>query len=140
MFDGFAEGWPELVVDLYATTMVMHNYADPPERGEAGVAVAQQFLQARLPWVRSILLKTRNGATPLEKNGRLLAGTIVDRKVREHGVWYAVDLAMNRDASLYLDTRNLREWARQHCWYRVISLTLERYRVTRQSADWARDT
>ena len=30
--------------------------------------------------------------------------------MREHGVWYAVELQLNRDASLYLDTRNLREW------------------------------
>jgi 23S rRNA (cytosine1962-C5)-methyltransferase len=34
--------------------------------------------------------------------------------VLEHGVWYAVDLRMNRDASLYLDTRNLRLWARDN--------------------------
>ncbi len=34
--------------------------------------------------------------------------------MQEHGVWYALDLCMNRDASLYLDTRNLRQWALQH--------------------------
>ena len=41
-------------------------------------------------------------------------GEAPDRKVQEHGVWYALDLCMNRDASLYLDTRNLRQWLLQH--------------------------
>jgi 23S rRNA (cytosine1962-C5)-methyltransferase len=34
----------------------------------------------------------------------------MDRKIKEHGVWYAINLTLNRDASLYLDTRNLRKW------------------------------
>jgi 23S rRNA (cytosine1962-C5)-methyltransferase len=61
--------------------------------------------------MQALLLKTRRGATPDDRNGKLLYGTALARKVREHGVWYAVELAMNRDASLYLDTRNLRQWA-----------------------------
>ena len=31
-------------------------------------------------------------------------------KLKEHGVWYAINLTLNRDSSLYLDTRNLRKW------------------------------
>ena len=34
----------------------------------------------------------------------------MDRKIKEHGVWYAINLTINRDTSLYLDTRNLRKW------------------------------
>jgi 23S rRNA (cytosine1962-C5)-methyltransferase len=41
-------------------------------------------------------------------------GTKPERRVREHGVWYALDLLMQRDASFYLDTRNLRAWAIAH--------------------------
>jgi 23S rRNA (cytosine1962-C5)-methyltransferase len=114
LFNGFAEGCPDLVVDLYATTVVLHNYANPPEQGTAIVAAAQQLLQARLPWLRAMILKTRNAATVQDKQGTLIYGTTVDRRVREHGVWYAIDITMNRDASLYLDTRNLRGWALQH--------------------------
>ena len=44
------------------------------------------------------------------KRGQLLFGEKPDRKIQEHGVWYAIDLMMNRDASFYLDTRNLRQW------------------------------
>jgi 23S rRNA (cytosine1962-C5)-methyltransferase len=114
LFNGFTEGCPTLAVDLYAATIVLHNYADPPEHGDETVAEARQFLQTRLPWIRAMILKTRNGMTAQAKQGTLLYGTSADRRVREHGVWYAIDITMNRDASLYLDTRNLRRWALDH--------------------------
>jgi 23S rRNA (cytosine1962-C5)-methyltransferase len=46
--------------------------------------------------------------------GKLLFGEEPDRKVEEQGVWYALDLRMNQDASLYLDTRGLRLWLLEH--------------------------
>ena len=111
LFNGFTEGCPELVVDLYAATMIFNNYADPPEQGLASINEARDFLQTHMPWLRAGLVKTRNGYTQAEKRGKLLFGTSLDTRIREHGVWYALDLTMNRDASLYLDTRNLRKWA-----------------------------
>jgi 23S rRNA (cytosine1962-C5)-methyltransferase len=59
-------------------------------------------------------VKTRNSPAAEEKRGRLLFGGAPDRKVIEDGVWYTLDLCMNQDASLYLDTRNLRKWLREH--------------------------
>ncbi|NJN79729.1 MAG: SAM-dependent methyltransferase [Anaerolineales bacterium] len=56
------------------------------------------------------MIKTRNGKTQEEKRGQIIFGEIPDRKIKEHGVWYAIDLTMNRDASFYLDTNNLRKW------------------------------
>jgi 23S rRNA (cytosine1962-C5)-methyltransferase len=41
----------------------------------------------------------------------MIYGETLARKIRENGVWYAVDLTMNADASLFLDTRGLRAWA-----------------------------
>ena len=41
LFNGFLEGEPRLVIDLYATTVVLHNYANPPEDGAALIASAQ---------------------------------------------------------------------------------------------------
>ena len=114
LFNGFTEGCPALVVDLYATTLVLHNYADPPEQGRATIAEAQTVLQAQLPWLRAVIVKTRNAKTDSERNGLLTFGTTPDRWVREHGTRYAINLTMNRDASLYLDTRNVRAWALQH--------------------------
>lgn len=114
LFNGFSEGNPNLVVDLYATTAIIHNYAEPAEDGAAAVDEALRVLQTCLPWIRVIILKIRNSPLTEERRGKILAGFIADRAVREHDVWYAVDLCMNRDASLYLDTRNLRGWALQH--------------------------
>jgi 23S rRNA (cytosine1962-C5)-methyltransferase len=111
LFNGFTEGCSRLVVDLYAATLVIHNYAKPAEDGKAGVQTAQEFLQTRLPWIRAIVLKTRNGTSAKAKQGTLIYGTTPDTRIREHGVRYAIDLSLNRDASFYLDTRNLRRWA-----------------------------
>ncbi|MBI1760341.1 MAG: class I SAM-dependent methyltransferase [Acidobacteria bacterium] len=111
LFNGFSEGWPALVADLYAQTLVLHDYAERPETASAAVRQAQQFYQARLPWLRAIVLKQRNAESAEARNGRLLYGTQPCRKVREHGVWYALDVRLNQDAGFYLDTRNVREWA-----------------------------
>lgn len=110
LFNGFTEGWPALSVDLYAKTLVLHNYAETAEEGPAAVAAATQFYLTHLPWISAVLLKSHHASDPKMRNGVLLAGDSLARKVREHGVWYAVDLQLNRDASLYLDTRNLRAW------------------------------
>ncbi len=110
LFNGFAEGEPKLVVDLYASTLVIHNYADDPVQGQPLVEGAVKFLQEQLVWLRAGIVKTRSGKTPEEKRGQLLFGDKPDTKIKEHGVWYSVDLSMNRDASFYLDTRNLRKW------------------------------
>jgi 23S rRNA (cytosine1962-C5)-methyltransferase len=111
LFNGFTEGYPELVVDLYATTLLLNDYSDPADKGSGVVDEAQVFFRSRIPWLQAGIVKTRNGSTQTEKRGRLAFGTKPDRKVKEQGVWYAIDLLMNRDASLYLDTRNLRKWA-----------------------------
>ena len=114
LFNGFTEGCPELVIDLYATSLVIHNYAEQIEQGAALAQEAVALLQNRLPWLNAGIVKTRHGKTTAEKRGQLLFGQTLDRKVSENGVWYALDLTLNRDASLYLDTRHLREWATQH--------------------------
>jgi 23S rRNA (cytosine1962-C5)-methyltransferase len=53
----------------------------------------------------------RHASSPEERRGRLLFGASPSRKIREHGVWYALDLTLHQDATFYLDTRNLRKWA-----------------------------
>jgi len=110
LFNGFTEGEPNLIIDLYATTLLIHNYADDAAQGKPLVQEAKAFLQDRLSWLRAGILKTRNGETQEEKRGLLLFGEISNMKIKEHGVWYSIDLTMNRDASFYLDTRNLRKW------------------------------
>ena len=111
LFNGFTEGWPTLAIDVYGQTLVLHDYAEVPDESRSAIAAAQQFYQTSLPWISAVLLKSHHASAPQARNGILMAGTTLARKVREHNVWYAVDLRLNRDASLYLDTRNLRAWA-----------------------------
>ena len=114
LFNGFTEGLPGVAVDLYAASLVIHNLSDPPPLMEAAVQTILEFYSARLPWLQTILLKTRHADTLEQKCGTFLLGSIPSDRVREHGVWYALDLLMQQDASLYLDTRNLRQWAIQN--------------------------
>jgi 23S rRNA (cytosine1962-C5)-methyltransferase len=110
LFNGFTEGLPGLAIDLYAASLVIHNLSDPPPLMEVAVQTALEFYSACLPWLQAVVLKTRHSGSPGEKCGSLLMGSIPSDRVREHGVWYALDLLMQQDASLYLDTSNLRQW------------------------------
>jgi 23S rRNA (cytosine1962-C5)-methyltransferase len=110
LFNGFTEGYPDLAVDIYAGTFVIHNYANDPLQNQNIIQEVSAYLQTTLNWLHAGVLKQRNGKTQNEKRGQLIFGTKADRKIREHGIWYAVNLMMNRDASLYLDTRILRKW------------------------------
>ena len=114
LFNGHLEGNPNLVVDLYGKTIVLQNCAEPPGDGDQSIQIARKILLERLPWVDSILLKERNGVTNEARRGRLLQGERPTRKVKEHGIWYALDLLMNQDASFYLDTRLVRQWAKEN--------------------------
>ncbi len=114
LFNGFLEGFPGLVMDVYASTLVIFDLADPPLDAEQVLRPALDLARARLPWLKSALLKTRRSPLPDERRGRLLFGERLDRKIREHGVWYALDLTLHQDATFYLDTRNLRKWALEH--------------------------
>lgn len=110
LFNGFTEGCPDLVLDVYGHTLVINNYADDPAQTQTLLHELTTYLQTALPWLRAGISKTRNGTSPEEKRGMFLFGDGMDRKIKEHGVWYAINLTLNRDASLYLDTRNLRKW------------------------------
>ena len=111
LFNGFLEGDPDLVVDLYARTAVLYNYATPPNTIQILLGAIQQTLLDFLPWLRAIVVKTRHGSGDQDRFGRLVYGENCDRRISEHGVCYAIDVLINQDASLYLDTRNLRMWA-----------------------------
>lgn len=111
LFNGFLEGDPNLVIDLYGRTAMLHNYANLPADGAAAIRTAEDFLARALPWVQAVIVKVRAG-NPAERRGILLRGGQPDSRIRENGVWYAIQPTMNRDASLYLDTRNLRAWAK----------------------------
>src|SRR5512137_1922941 len=74
LFNGFYEGRPDLAVDLYARTLVLHDYAEAPGAGTALVGAAEAFFRERLPWLGCTLVKTRNSPDPAERRGKLLFG------------------------------------------------------------------
>lgn len=108
---GFYEGVPELAVDAYAGTLLVHDHAEPPAGG-ALVERTVAFYREALPWLDAVVVKPRRAADPETRRGVLLAGGPPAREVREDGVRYSVDLLALRDAGLYLDTRGLRSWLR----------------------------
>jgi 23S rRNA (cytosine1962-C5)-methyltransferase len=110
LFNGFYEGLPDLSVDLFGHTLVLYNYSDQPTTLSPLIQTAIELYRTNLPWLNAILLKTRRAADPSDRRGSLLFGISLDDRICEHGVWYALDLQMNQDASFYLDTRNLRQW------------------------------
>ena len=110
LFNGFTEGDSTLSLDIYARTLVIHNYADDPSQNKSHIETITNHLRTSLNWLRAGIIKQRNGLTQEDKRGKLLFGDSPDTKISEHGVWYALDLTMNRDASFYLDTSLLRKW------------------------------
>lgn len=117
LFNGFTEGNPHLSLDLFASSVIFHNYHYDAPAGMDLVYEAQVQLQnhpAFSGWLHAGIVKSRNTESQEERRGTLLFGQAVDRKIKEYGVWYAVDLTMNRDTSFYLDTRQLRKWLIEH--------------------------
>ena len=114
LFNGFTEGCPQIVIDLYADTAVLNSYADPAAEGQPLIDAARQYLLEQLPWLGAIILKTRGDPSIEERSGRLVFGSQPAEKILEQGVWYAVNLTLGRDSTLHLDTRHLRRWAMEH--------------------------
>ena len=110
LFNGFSEGYPDLVLEIYGRTLVIHNYADNPVQNQNLIQDVIKYLLNSLSWLHAEIVKGRNGKTQEEKKGTLVFGEKPDTKIKEHGVRYAINLTMNRDTSFYLDTRNLRKW------------------------------
>ena len=110
LVNGFTEGLPGLVIDVFAKTAVIHDYGtDPYDPTEI-----TNVLLEELPFLKAVILKNRAAHSYAEKNGVLLHGVKPDDRIKENGVTYALDLMMNRDNSFYADTRFLRQYLLTH--------------------------
>jgi 23S rRNA (cytosine1962-C5)-methyltransferase len=114
VFNGFLEGFPDLVVDIYARTLVISNYAANPATVVPLLSKIQELYLERLPWLKCVIIKTRNAQNQSERNGLITFGQIPDRCICEHGILYSLDLTLHQDSSFYHDTRNLRQWLLGH--------------------------
>lgn len=113
LFNGYSEGFPRVAVDLYGTTLVLHD-ATSATGDRAGMIALVEAARVAMPWVTTALWKRRESESQDERNGTVLFGeeAQLTRKIQEDGVWYTTRLTLNRDASLYLDTAPLRSWAK----------------------------
>jgi len=116
LFNGFYEGAPDLVLDLYARTLVIHDYSSGASLADDALDLILTTVLGKLPWIKAAILKSRRASTEGARRGKLLLGERADRQVKENGVAYAIDLQLSQDTSFYLDTRNIRLWARQNLW------------------------
>lgn len=114
LFNGFTEGLPGLVADVYASALVLHNHANYPNSLDSLLPQVLAFYRQRLPWLTVGLLKTRRSPDMEKRKGEILFGEQLPGRVSENGVWYSVDLRLNQDAGFYLDTRLLRAWLKQN--------------------------
>ncbi|HSR19521.1 MAG TPA: class I SAM-dependent methyltransferase [Anaerolineales bacterium] len=111
LFNGFTEGCPDLVIDLYGHTAVIHNYANPPERAATLVTSAHEAVRRAFRWLGAVVLKTRNSQVQQERRGIQKFGSESATQIREAGLLYALNLTLHQDCSFYLDTRHVRRWA-----------------------------
>jgi 23S rRNA (cytosine1962-C5)-methyltransferase len=113
LFSGFYEGSPDLVIDLYARTLVLFDFSaegcDP-----AVIDTAQRVSLEHFPWIDCVVRKMRFTDDPKQKKGIVTFGGAPASSILENDVRYALDLTMNQDAGFYLDTRNLRAWLMKH--------------------------
>lgn len=114
VFNGFYEGQKDLVVDIYARTLVLFDYAKTIQANASLIRAVQAFYQEHLPRINCVVQKIRAAPDLKQRRGQVVFGGPPANQVCEHGIKYAVDLFMNQDASFYLDTRNLRAWLLKH--------------------------
>ncbi|MBM3125980.1 MAG: SAM-dependent methyltransferase [Chloroflexi bacterium] len=110
LFNGFSEGFPGLVVDVYGRTLVLQDRTNGPRIHQTLIEEIAGLIRHELGWLRAGIVKFRKSSLRSEILGVLIFGDQIDRRIQEHGIWHALDLRLNQDASFYLDTRTLRKW------------------------------
>lgn len=110
LYNGFYEGEVRLVVDLYARTLLIHNYLAPDIDAAHLMSQVQTYYLEQLPWLETVIVKNRRSQSQRERVGAIRYGAVASDRVQEAGVWYALNLLMHQEASFFLDTRNLRAW------------------------------
>ena len=108
LFNGFLEGCPQLVVELFGETAVLTNHATPPEELNDLLTAVQQILLDTFPWLQAILLKTRAGSDE-EKQGVLVWDSDITSKIRLQLGDEVYDLLNKYDAEVDWDSLKVLE-------------------------------
>ena len=93
---------------------LIFDHSRTPQAQDPLVQGVMEFYLQNVPGIEAVIIKRRYSSIPVERKGTLVYGGKVDSRIQEHRIWYAIDLLMNQDASLYLDTENARGWAVEH--------------------------
>lgn len=109
LFNGFYEGCPHLSVEWYAGTLLIFAYSRDLQEIQCLLRRVQDFYQQNMPGIACILFKARYAPDQALRHGVAVQGQPAQVAV-ENGVRYALNLALNQDASFYADTRLLRSW------------------------------
>lgn len=112
LFAGFYEGEPRLIADVFASTLLLTVYCEITAEARSLLTMAQDFYLGRLPWLSCVLQKQRLAKDLSLKRGQITFGSQPAERILENGLYHAIDLTLNQDASFYLDTRGLRDWLR----------------------------
>src|SRR5659263_424595 len=95
LLNGYAEGLPGWVVDLYAANLVISEHAAPDRTSHQTAEQIAHIIQSQLPWLEGILYKQRRSTDEEQRKGLWLMKTREAREVTENGVRYAIDLRLN---------------------------------------------
>jgi 23S rRNA (cytosine1962-C5)-methyltransferase len=114
LFNGFLEGEPRWVIELFGETLVINDNLNIPSDDLQIVRDLSLLYSDWIPALKSVLYKHRYAKDPQLKKGVLIRGERLNNKIRELGIHYFIDLQINQDSSFYLDTRYLRAWLLQH--------------------------
>ncbi len=109
LFNGYTEGAAGLVIELFGRSLVLTTHPQLAARSRAFASELTRLLAAELPFVRSALWKTR-GSSEFAVEVVLGSEDELERRVRENGVRYALELSRHREQTLFLDTRELRAY------------------------------
>ena len=115
LFNGFYEGNKDLVADVYGSSLILFDYCKEQTRSKFLMQTAADVIKKELPWIKCIIVKHHTHPNEDMRRGEIIFGDHSEKLIVEYGVKYAVDLQLNQDAGLYLDTRYLRNWLLNHC-------------------------
>ena len=114
LLNGYQEGVPDLVVDLFGTTLVLFSHRTDVTDALIALREVRAFYLERLPWLTCVVEKHRGAQPDRDPKGIITHGDRPASQVAENGILYALDLQLNKDAGFYLDTRSLRQWITAH--------------------------
>lgn len=114
IFNGYTEGIPDLILEVYGTSLLIFDHGKNSTFDTSFFEEVRKICWQNFPFLTSVFLKRRNGASEKDKKGNLLFGKEIVQFVVENDVKYAVHFQTNQDSSFYTDTRNLRIWLKNH--------------------------